>query len=115
MPEDIDHLRTPKQVLADASTGSGLEWEIQCAMNQEWWRGYHTAKRMAASTVNDIRPHFDAWVKLLTAYVNSLPPDIAPTAESEGRSDRSYAEHELNAMKRDLGALFVAIPTEQSV
>jgi hypothetical protein len=55
--------------------------------------------------IADIRPHAAAWIKLLTAYVNSLPPDTEPTAESEGNADRSYAEHELRAMKRDLTAL----------
>lgn len=55
--------------------------------------------------VNEVRPHFDAWVRLLEEHRASLPPDSPPTPENDGVSDRSYVEHELQAMKRDLGAL----------
>lgn len=65
-----------------------------------------------ALAIEDIRSHAAAWIKLLTAYVNSLPPDTPPTAENEGNADRSYAEHELRAMKRDLAALLAISLTE---
>jgi len=55
--------------------------------------------------IEDIRPHINAWIALLTTHVANLPPDTQPTAESEGCADRSYAEHELHAMQRDLQAL----------
>lgn len=55
--------------------------------------------------IEEVRPHYSAWVQLLTDYTNTLPPDTAPTPESEGDTRRGYAEHELSAMKRDLGAL----------
>jgi hypothetical protein len=57
------------------------------------------------AAVEDVRPHASAWIRLLSAYVDSLPPDTTDTPERVGCSDRSYAEHELRAMKRDLGAL----------
>ncbi len=57
------------------------------------------------TAIAEVRPHVDAWIYLLSSYVDSLPPDTQPTAESDGTADRSYAEHELRAMKRDLVAL----------
>ncbi len=66
-----------------------------------------TDKALAA--IADIRPHASAWIKLLEAHVASLPPDRPHSAEAEGCFDRSYAEHELAAMKRDLAALLAAV------
>lgn len=64
--------------------------------------------RLAAldAAVADIRPHAHAWIELLERYVSSLPPD-GPVDPHTGESacDRSYAEHELRAMRRDLAAL----------
>lgn len=57
------------------------------------------------AAVADIRPHVGSWIKLLEAHVASLPPD-GPAGS--GDADRSYAEHELRAMRRDLGALLAA-------
>ncbi len=55
--------------------------------------------------VQDIRPHIDTWISLLRTYVTSLPYDRLETSQDNGNSDRSYAEHELKAMIRDLNAL----------
>ena len=55
-----------------------------------------------AAAVEDIRPHVPHWIALLEAHVASLPPD---GPDGSGEADRSFAEHELRAMKRDLGAL----------
>ena len=60
------------------------------------------------SAVADIRSHVPAWIKLLESHVASLPPDRPHAAEADGCFDRSYAEHELAAMKRDLAALLAA-------
>ena len=54
------------------------------------------------TAIEDIRPHVPHWIGLMEAYVASLPPD-GPMGS--GDADRSFAEHELHAMKRDLGAL----------
>jgi hypothetical protein len=63
-----------------------------------------TMDRLAAldAAVTDIRPHVETWIMLLESYVARLPPD-GPAGSSE--ANRSYAEHELRAMRRDLGAL----------
>ena len=63
--------------------------------------------RLAAleAAIEEIRPHADAWISLMEAYVASLPPDTPETPEQAGTADRSYAEHELRAMRRDLAAL----------
>jgi hypothetical protein len=58
-----------------------------------------------ASVIADIRPHVPHWIDLLEAYVASLPPD---GPDGSGETDRSFAEHELRAMKRELGALLTA-------
>jgi len=60
--------------------------------------------------IEDVRPHVPAWIKLLERHVASLPPDRTPSGHDgdEGSSERSYAEHELQAMKRDLPALLAA-------
>ena len=55
--------------------------------------------------INEVRPHFRAWVGLLEDHRESLPPDSPPTPERDGVSDRSHVSHELQALKRDLGAL----------
>lgn len=56
--------------------------------------------------VEAIRPHAQAWIQLLEAYRDALPHDRPPTPEDpDGCSDRSYVDHEINAMRRDLGAL----------
>lgn len=56
--------------------------------------------------VDAVRTHADAWIGLLAALVETLPPDTAPTPENPaGQCSRSYAEHELRAMQRDLSAL----------
>jgi hypothetical protein len=57
---------------------------------------------------DDIQPHVDAWIRLIERHVAQLPPDTPQTPESDGCSDRGYAEHELNAMRRDLRALHPA-------
>lgn len=54
------------------------------------------------AAIEDIRPHFAAWTALLEIYVDSLPPD---SVLNDNDAARSYAEHELRAMHRDLGAL----------
>ena len=54
------------------------------------------------SAVEEIRPHVDAWIGLLEEHVAGLPED---GPQGSGDAGRSYAEHELVAMKRDLGAL----------
>ncbi len=55
------------------------------------------------AAVGDVRMHVNAWINLLDDYVKTLPPD---SPLGSGEADRSYAEHELHAMRRDLGALF---------
>jgi hypothetical protein len=67
------------------------------------------ANVMAA--IEDIRPHVPAWIKLLETHIASLPPDRDPSGHDgdDGSSDRGYAEHELRAMKRDLGALLATV------
>jgi hypothetical protein len=55
--------------------------------------------------VSEIKPHVSAWIDLLETHVRSLPEDAQETPEAPGLSDKSYAEHELLAMKRDLGSL----------
>ena len=57
------------------------------------------------AAVNEVRPHIPAWIALLEAHVESLPPD---GPDGSGDCARSYAEHELRAMRRDLGALLAA-------
>jgi hypothetical protein len=56
--------------------------------------------------VDEVVPHVPAWIKLVERYVASLPPD---GSEGSGQADRSHAEHELAAMKRDLGTLSRAL------
>ena len=55
--------------------------------------------------VADIRPHLQSWTTLLERHRDSLPPDTPESAEEEACYERSYVEHELRAMRRDLGAL----------
>ena len=68
--------------------------------------------RLAAldAAVSDIRPHVPAWIALLEKYAASLPADRAPSGHDgdEGSTDRSYVEHELRAMRRDVSALLNA-------
>lgn len=68
-----------------------------------------TAKMRKA--IEDIRPHARVWIGLLSHYLNTLPPDLPPSGhEGSGVSPtdeynsytRSYVEHELHAMHRDL-------------
>lgn len=54
----------------------------------------------------DCAPHIPAWIALLEAYVETLPLDHAG---GDCDAARSYALHELRAMKRDLGALAEAL------
>lgn len=54
----------------------------------------------------DVAPHVRAWTVLLEEHVQSLPEDGEP---GSGDAARSYAEHELRAMRRDLGALTHAL------
>lgn len=61
------------------------------------------------TAIEEIRHHFTPWVDLLTAYVATMPPDTAPSPESDGCYNRSYAEHELCAMKRGISALLAAV------
>ena len=57
------------------------------------------------SAASEIKTHVDAWIELLERYIETLPPD---DDLGSGEEDRSYAKHELHAMRRDLGALFSA-------
>lgn len=75
------------------------------------WKGpADTPETRMRAAIEDVRSHVDAWVSLLAEYVSTLPPDTQPTSEdSAGLSDRSYAEHELRAMNRDLAALIKSV------
>ena len=67
------------------------------------------SERLARMTavVADIESHISAWTGLLEAHIAALSPDRSPSGHDgdEGSSERGYAEHELRAMRRDLGAL----------
>lgn len=71
-------------------------------------------KRLAAydAAVADIRPHFNAWCRILekaaTAEVQVLDGD------NDLDANVSYALHELTAMRRDLGALLAIDPPESN-
>lgn len=54
----------------------------------------------------EVAPHAGAWLALLSEHVETLPED---GLDGSGDSARSYAEHELRAMRRDLGALGQAL------
>lgn len=58
---------------------------------------------------NDVAAHVDAWINLLRRHIASLPDDLPETAHEDGTSDKSYAQHELRAMERDLPALLNAV------
>lgn len=64
-----------------------------------------------ASAVRDVLAHKDAWISLLTRHVATLPPDRPPSGYlgDHGSTEQSYAQHELQAMRRDLGALEAAL------
>ena len=63
----------------------------------------------ALAAVAGIRPHVPSWVGMLEAYAASLPPDTGPDSSGgEGSTSRGRVEHEVAAMKRDLGALLDA-------
>lgn len=61
------------------------------------------------NAIEQIRSHVGAWIGLLQTYVDSLPPESLNLINDDDAA-RSYAEYELRAMKRDLGAL-IAIDT----
>jgi hypothetical protein len=54
--------------------------------------------------VEDVRSHVLSWTMLIRCLVNSLPDD---TSDPES-SNKSYAEHELYVIQRDLPALIKA-------
>ena len=71
-----------------------------------------TTRLLAA--VDDVRSHVTAWTALLVQHVHSLPHDEQPTPENDSPDcARSYAEHELAAMRRDLAALLAAADASQ--
>ena len=57
------------------------------------------------TAAGDIGSHIPAWTGILERYLDSPPPDVPQSAEHPDTSDRSYIEHELRAMRRDLAAL----------
>lgn len=70
---------------------------------------YPTISLTLRNTIEEISRHSNSWIKLLTTYADSLPPDISPTPEdSDGIADKSYALHELEAMKSTLSLLIRA-------
>lgn len=46
--------KTAKEILAEARLGAlptrSLELLVECALNLEWWRGYHAATSQTIST-----------------------------------------------------------------
>ena len=60
--------------------------------------------------IENIRPHVSAWIALLQTYMDSLPATSGGLIDDD-EAARSYAQHELRAMQRDLGAL-LAIPRD---
>ncbi|MGR0185487.1 hypothetical protein [Azospirillum aestuarii] len=57
----------------------------------------------------DVTSHSAAWINLMREHVASLPEDIPPAPECDGVFGKSFAQHELAAMERDLPALEAAI------
>jgi hypothetical protein len=64
-----------------------------------------SGRRQLTLIIEDIRQHVPAWIGLLEEHVARLSED-GLLGTSDGA--RSYAEHELKAMKRDLTALLAA-------
>jgi len=63
----------------------------------------------------DVTAHSAAWTRLLREHVASLPEDIPPGPECDGVFDKTFAQHELAAMERDLPALKAAIAASRHV
>lgn len=70
---------------------------------------------MSQSAIADVLAHKDAWLRLLETHLESLPTDLRETAETNGRWDRSYVEHEITAMRRDLDALATAASGQDNI